>query len=79
LAQRAQIDAELAGQEDQVTADADAVRLLQAQYNRGTASELDVLTAEASLYAAQESLTSVRLLKATNMVALYQALGGGLS
>lgn len=79
LAQRAQIDAELSGQETQVAADADAVRLIQAQYSRGTASELDVLTAEASLYVAQEALTSDRLLKATNMVALYQALGGGLS
>jgi multidrug efflux system outer membrane protein len=79
LAQRGQIDDELSGQETQVAADADAVRLLQAQYARGTASELDVLTAQASLYAAQEALTSIRLTKATNMVALYQALGGGLS
>jgi outer membrane protein, multidrug efflux system len=79
LAQRAQIDAELSAQEAQVAADAEAVRLIEAQYGRGTASELDVLTAEASLYAAQEGLTSARLLKATNLVALYQALGGGLS
>jgi len=79
LAQRAQIDAELSAQQTQVAADADAVRLTQAQYSRGTASELDLLTAEASLYAAEEALTSARLLKAANMVALYQALGGGLS
>jgi outer membrane protein, multidrug efflux system len=79
LAQRAQIDAALSAQETQVAADADAVRLIQAQFSRGTASELDILTAEASLYAAQESLTSARLLKASNLVALYQALGGGPS
>jgi multidrug efflux system outer membrane protein len=79
LAQRARIDDELSAQETQVAADAEAVRLLQAQYSRGTASELDVLTAEASLYAAQEALTSARLLETTNLVALYQALGGGLA
>jgi multidrug efflux system outer membrane protein len=78
LAQRAQIDAELSAQEAQVDADADAVRLIQAQYSRGTASELDVLTAESALYSAQEALVSARLLAATNLVALYQALGGGL-
>jgi multidrug efflux system outer membrane protein len=78
LAQRAEIDAELSAQEAGVAADVEAVELIQAQYRRGTASELDVLTAEASLYAAEETLTTTRLTKATNMVALYQALGGGL-
>ena len=79
LAQRAQIDAELTAQEAQVAADAEAVGLIQARYSHGTASELDVLTSEAAFYTAQEALTGVRLLKATNLVALYQALGGGLS
>ena len=79
LAQRATIDAELSAQEAQVAADSDAVRLIQAQYSHGTASELDVLTAETNLYAAQQGLTTTRLLKSTNLVALYQALGGGLS
>ncbi len=79
LAQRATIDSELAALGTQVDSDADAVRLVRAQYVRGTASELDVLTAESNLYAAEETLTSARLLKATNLVALYQALDGGLS
>jgi NodT family efflux transporter outer membrane factor (OMF) lipoprotein len=78
LAQRARIDDELSAQAAQVADDADAVRLIQAQYSRGSASELDVLTAQASLYAAEQALTSARLLKAANLVALYQALGGGL-
>jgi multidrug efflux system outer membrane protein len=79
LAQRAQIDAELSAEQAQVDADADAVRLIQAQYARGAASELDVLTAQAALYGAEQTLTTARLLKATNLVSLYQALGGGLS
>ncbi|HLK26650.1 MAG TPA: efflux transporter outer membrane subunit [Caulobacteraceae bacterium] len=79
LAQRDRIDAEVSAAEEQVGADLDAVRLIQAEYARGSASELDVLTAEASLYAAEETLTTTRLLKASNLVSLYQALGGGLS
>ncbi len=79
LAQRDRIDAEVSAQEELVGADLDAVRLLQAQYARGSASELEVLTAESSLYAAEETLTEARRLKASNLVALYQALGGGLT
>jgi outer membrane protein, multidrug efflux system len=79
LAQRQWIDAELSAQETQVAADADAVRLIQAQYLDGAASELDVLTAQSSLYAAQETLTNARLVKASNLVTLYQALGGGIT
>ncbi|MGH6958385.1 MAG: efflux transporter outer membrane subunit, partial [Caulobacteraceae bacterium] len=78
LAQRATIDSELSALGAQVNANADAVRLIRAQFSHGTASELDVLTAESNLYAAQATLTSAQLLKATNLVALYQALGGGL-
>jgi multidrug efflux system outer membrane protein len=79
LAQRAQIDDELSAETAQVTADADAVRLIRAEYARGSASELDVLTAESNLYVAEQGLTTTRLLRATNLVTLYQALGGGLS
>ncbi|HUZ13780.1 MAG TPA: efflux transporter outer membrane subunit [Caulobacteraceae bacterium] len=79
LAQRSRIDAQLSAQETVVASDTDAVRLIQAQYRDGAASYLNVLVAEGSLYAAQQTLASTRLLKATNLVALYQALGGGLS
>jgi multidrug efflux system outer membrane protein len=79
LAQRARIDEELSAQEALVAADADAVRLILAQYSHGAASELDVLTAQSSLYAAEATLTTARLLKSANLVALYQALGGGAS
>lgn len=79
LAQRARIDEELSAQETLVAADTDAVSLIEAGYRRGSASELDVLTSEFNLYAAEQTLTATQLLKATNLVALYQALGGGLS
>ncbi|HUO11857.1 MAG TPA: efflux transporter outer membrane subunit [Caulobacteraceae bacterium] len=79
LAQRANIDAELTAQQAQVDADADAARLIKAEYARGAASELDVFTAQSTLYAAENTLVSTRLLQSSNLVALYQALGGGLS
>lgn len=79
LAQRARIDGQLSAQEIMEATAADAVRLTKAEYARGSASYLDVLVAERSLYAAQQTLATTRLLKAANLVSLYQALGGGLS
>ncbi|MHB8530876.1 MAG: efflux transporter outer membrane subunit [Caulobacteraceae bacterium] len=79
LAQRARIDIELAAQQALATDSADNVRLTTAQYRAGTVSYLNVLIAQRTLYAAEQSLASARLLAATNLVALYRALGGGLS
>ncbi len=78
LAQRGQIDEELVAQESLAAAATEAVRLVQAQYERGSASYLDVLVAQRTLYSAQQSLATTRLAKAANLVTLYQALGGGL-
>jgi multidrug efflux system outer membrane protein len=79
LAQRARIDRQLGAQQTMTDAAADAVRLIKAEYARGSASYLDVLVAERTLFAAQQTLATTRLLKASNLVSLYQALGGGLS
>ena len=78
LAQRGQIDEELAAQRALADSAADAARLADEEFRRGAASYLDVLTAQRTLYSAQQSLATTRLLQATNLVALYQALGGGL-
>jgi multidrug efflux system outer membrane protein len=79
LAQRGRIDQQLGAQQTMTDAAADAVKLTRAEYTRGAASYLDVLVAERTLYAAQLTLATTRLLKASNLVSLYQALGGGLS
>ncbi|HEX4198508.1 MAG TPA: efflux transporter outer membrane subunit [Caulobacteraceae bacterium] len=79
LAQRARIDQELSAQQTMTDAAADAVRLTKAEFSRGSASYLNVLTAERTLFAAQQTLATTRLLRAANLVSLYQALGGGLS
>jgi multidrug efflux system outer membrane protein len=46
-------------------------------YKNGTDSYLDVLTAQTGLYTAQQTLVTAQLDRATNLVSLYQALGGG--
>ncbi|HEY3798287.1 MAG TPA: efflux transporter outer membrane subunit [Caulobacteraceae bacterium] len=79
LARRGRIGEQLAAEQAQVAADADAMRLIQVAFARGSASELDLLTAQGSLDAALQAVATTRLLAATNVVALYQALGGGLS
>ncbi len=54
-----------------------AASLSRALYQSGTSSFLDVLTAERSLYSAEDSLIQSRVLIATDYVALNKALGGG--
>jgi multidrug efflux system outer membrane protein len=79
LAQRGTIASELAAQQALVDAAADDLRLARARYERGADTYLNVLIAQRTLYAAQQTLTTTRLLLTANLVALYQALGGGLS
>jgi len=54
-----------------------ALQLAQTLYNQGQTGFLDVLTAERSLYASQDSLAQSERTMATNLIALYKALGGG--
>jgi multidrug efflux system outer membrane protein len=77
LAQRGTISERLRAQRALVDAAAQSLKLSEALYARGTDSYLDVLTAQRTFYAAQQSLIAVRLIEATNTVTLYKALGGG--
>ena len=79
LARRATIGTQIAADEAQVEAAEESVRLSQARYERGSDTYLNLLIAQRTLYAAQETLNSARLTRSTNLVALYQALGGGVS
>ncbi len=54
-----------------------AARLSDARYRGGIDSYLAVLVAERSLFAARQSLVTVRLAEQVNLVTLYTALGGG--
>jgi multidrug efflux system outer membrane protein len=77
LARRATIDEQLSAQQANVTASADSLRLSQARYDRGGDTYLNLLIAQRTLYAAQQSLISARQTRASNLVTLYTALGGG--
>jgi multidrug efflux system outer membrane protein len=79
LAQRGTIAARLRALNGEVGAAAVSLKLARALYARGSDSYLDVLTAERTLYGAQQSLISVQLIDQDNIVTLYKVLGGSLS
>jgi outer membrane protein TolC len=55
----------------------EAATLSRSLYEAGSASFLDLLTAERSLYSAEESLIQSRVSIAASYIALNKALGGG--
>ena len=79
LAQRGTIEEQLAAQRALADAADRAYRLSEARYERGSDTYLNVLIAQRTLYAARQSLTQTMLTRATNLVTLYGALGGGLN
>jgi multidrug efflux system outer membrane protein len=78
LAQRGTVDALIASQERLVAATQGTLTLAGARYQRGADTYLNVLTAQLNLASAQQTLITARLTRATNVVALYRAVGGGL-
>ena len=62
---------------DAVAANRRAVQMANELYTRGLIPFLDVLDAQRSLYAAENDLTQSEAIMASNLVALYKALGGG--
>ena len=77
LAGRATLGEQVRAQQAQATAEADRFRLAELRYRNGVASFLDVLDAQRSLFATQQSLALSQLALQQNQVALYKALGGG--
>ncbi|HEX4183225.1 MAG TPA: efflux transporter outer membrane subunit [Caulobacteraceae bacterium] len=79
LAQRGTADDLVRAQQDLVTSSNGSYELSKARYERGVGAYLDTLTAEISLFNAEQSLVGAQLTRASNVVALYRALGGGVS
>jgi len=77
LAQRGTIDERLQSQQALVDASAKSYSIYDARYKQGADTYLNALVAQRALYTAQQSLITARLAKATNLVTLYQVLGGG--
>jgi len=77
LAVRGTVNQEIAAQQSLVNAFAESYRLSNARYTKGIDNYLSVLVAQRSLYAGQQVLIYLRLLRLTNLVTMYQVLGGG--
>ncbi|MCK9273477.1 MAG: efflux transporter outer membrane subunit [Syntrophales bacterium] len=77
LAIRGTVNERIRAQQDLVEAIEKTYRLSNARYLKGIDSYLGVLDAQRSLYAAQEGLINLYLLRLINRVTLYQVLGGG--
>jgi multidrug efflux system outer membrane protein len=79
LAGRATLGEQVRALQAQATAEGERFRLGELRYRNGVASFLDVLDAQRSLFATQQSLALSQLALKQNQVALYKALGGGWS
>jgi outer membrane protein, multidrug efflux system len=78
LVARSAIDEQINAQRDFLTAVTERLKLSQQRFQGGVSSSLDVLDAERDLFSAQQALVQVSLLRLTNAIDLYRALGGGL-
>ncbi len=78
LAQRGTIETQLDAQRDLTESAAKSYQLSDARYQRGADTYLNALIAQRTLYAARQTLVAAKLARATNLVTLYTALGGGL-
>jgi multidrug efflux system outer membrane protein len=79
LAARGRIDERVSAQTARTEAALVAARLSEARYRAGVDSFLVSLDAQRTAYSAQQQLTTTRLARASNLVELYRALGGGLA
>jgi multidrug efflux system outer membrane protein len=77
LAVQGTVGRQVSAQESLVHAVAETYRLSNIRYDKGIDSYLSVLDAQRSLYAAQQGLVALHLVKLTNQVRLYAVLGGG--
>jgi outer membrane protein, multidrug efflux system len=78
LARRGTIDAQVTAQQAYVKSAQEAWQISDARWRTGVATWLTALDAQRTVYAARQSLIATRLARATNMVTLYEVLGGGL-
>lgn len=78
LVARGALNEQLDAQTAVTAAQSERLRLSDLRFRNGVASSLDVLDAQRELFSAEQSLVQTRLLRLTNTIDLYRALGGGL-
>ena len=77
LAARATLGEQFRAQQAQVDAESTRFKLADLRYQNGISSYLDVLDAQRSLFAVQQSLVQTRLAQLQSQITLYKTLGGG--
>jgi outer membrane protein, multidrug efflux system len=77
LEARALLEEQVSAQRAVLEAQTERVDLAGQRYRSGIASSLDVLDAEREQFQAEQALVQAQLLRLTNAVDLYRALGGG--
>ena len=77
LAGRATLGEQLRAQQAQADAEGVRFKLSDLRYQNGIASQLDLLDAQRSLFAARQAVVQTRLAQLQSQVTLYKALGGG--
>ncbi|WP_298283620.1 efflux transporter outer membrane subunit [Novosphingobium sp.] len=78
LAQRGTMNEQMSAQTARVNSAKVAAELAGARFRAGADSILVALDAQRSAYAAQQQLVTTKFNRTTNLVTLYQVLGGGL-
>lgn len=76
LAGRDTLGEQLTAQQALVRAETERLRLSALRLRQGVASQVEVLDAQRSLFAAEQALVQTRYARWQNRVALYRALGG---
>ncbi|HZZ68119.1 MAG TPA: efflux transporter outer membrane subunit [Phenylobacterium sp.] len=76
LARRGTINDQMAAQDALVAAATDEYTLETARYQQGIDPFLNALESQRTLYASRQTQAQTRLIKAENLVTLYQTLGG---
>jgi len=77
LAAREQLAEQLLAQEANVTAQSRRLKIVDARYQAGVSSHLELLDAQRENFAAQQSALAVRRQWLSTMASFYKALGGG--
>lgn len=77
LAGQATFSEQLRAQQAVAAAESDRFNLSDLRYRNGTASYLDLLDAQRSLFTAQQQAIEANLARLQNQVTLYRVLGGG--
>ncbi|WP_340544116.1 TolC family protein [Escherichia coli] len=79
LARRTTLEEQLDAQRQYVKAEQQTVDVGLRRYQTGVGDYLTVLTAQRSLWSAQQELLALQLTDFTNRITLWQSLGGGVS